>query len=411
MYASCVGGSVASLRNHNQALVLRQIIRSPGLSRSEIATRVGLTEAAVSRITRDLIGAGLVQEGDVQPALPGQRGRRHIQLAPARRGACFLGVSLTISDRRVAVIDLSGARLAERSLPSELPQSYRPLVAEIVMLARELLRSVSVPRRRLLGLGAVTSGAVDPVTGQVSASSLEVLGGQDVGRDLASGLGVPVVVETVGNAIGAAEAYLIGRGGATELTGPTLVVHVAFGIGTTLLLDGAPVRTGADERLAGHILLPGNSDRCICGAHGCMMTRAAGYGLLQRFTRAPQQSAPRQWRDLRPDLVRAAIAEANAGSGALAAQFREAGQTLGRELFAIGAATVPRHVILGGPVPTARDYVDGVSEGLAETFARAGFTSPRLIVSDVDYLHAAELLALAEFALVRPLDLRRLIAA
>jgi predicted NBD/HSP70 family sugar kinase len=266
-----------------------------------------------------------------------------------------------------------------------------------------------LPPARLLGLAAVTSGAVDSVAGRILDASLDVLRGRDLADDLGGRLNLPVVVDTVGRALGMAEALLAMRGNGAELRGPSLVGHVAFGLGTTLLFNGVPVRSVADERLAGHIQVPGAQGRCVCGATGCLMTAAAGFGILGRLADDPGRAAT--WRDMRPRDLARAVAAANAGEARATAVFRDAGLVLGRTIFALGASVGPKRVILAGPVPEARPFAHAAAAGLRESYDRAGLAPPPLIISRVDYLHAAELLAIVEFALTRPLDLGPLLAA
>jgi predicted NBD/HSP70 family sugar kinase len=414
MNATHSASRATSVREHNQGLVLGYIMRLSGLSRSEIAERVGLTGAAISRITRELIDSGLVIEGRTQAGTPGQRGRRLVELLPRPRGAFFLAVSLTISDRRVALLDLAGQRLAEASLPVAMPRSYPALLEAIVAAAQGLLAGRNLPRARLLGLAVVTSGAVDSAAGRILDASLDVLRGRGIAEHLGGRLGLPVVVETVGRAVGMAEALLAQRGTAwgvsgTELRGPTLVGHVAFGLGTTLLFNGVPVRSVADERLAGHIPVPGGKGRCVCGATGCLMTVAAGFGILGRLADDPTRAAT--WRDMRARDLARAVAAANTGEAEAVRVFRDAGSVLGRTLFALGAPVRPKLVILAGPVPAARPFAEAALAGLRAGYERAGLVVPPLLISRVDYLHAAELLAIVEFALSRPLDLGPLLAA
>jgi hypothetical protein len=62
-------------------------------------------------------------------------------------------------------------------------------------------------------------------------------------------------------------------------------------------------------------------------------------------------------------------------------------------------------------VAEAAPYVAGVCRGLSEAHTRVGEAAPVLRVSGINYLQAAELLAIEEFALRRPLALERLMAA
>jgi predicted NBD/HSP70 family sugar kinase len=405
------GASVTALRDHNLALVLRQIIASPGSSRTEIAARIGLTDAAVSRITRDLIEAGLVHEGDEVPGSPGQRGRRQVQLAPDGSGAAFVAVSLTISDRRVAIVDLAGRRRAEATLPRALPRRYATLIDDVVVAVRSLLARARVPRHRLLGLAVTTAGAVDRTSGHVTASSLSVLEGRNPSVDLSDRLRIPAIVETIGNTFGMAEAHRAVRESGHAMAGPSLAVHVAFGLGMSLMLDGQLIRTGGDERMAGHVPVPGGTSNCVCGARGCLMAEAAGYGILRRLA-GMAADAPRQgWDEMRPEALGDAVARSKAGDGPVVAIMTAAGTLLGERLFDIAAVVAPRRVLLGGPLAAAPAFVEGVGQGLARAHARAGTPPPALHVSVIDYLQATELLAIEEFALRRPLSLGNTTAA
>jgi predicted NBD/HSP70 family sugar kinase len=398
-----LGAGVAALREHNSSLVLRQILSSRGLSRSDIAMRVGLTEAAVSRITRDLIAAGLVREGEEVPAEPGQRGRRHVQLAANGNGAVFVAVSLTISDRRVSIVDLTGRRRAEASLPPELPHDYAALLDKVIASTRHLLGKTRMPRHRVLGIAIATAGAVDQLSGRVAASSLAVLEGQALAADLSRQLRVPAIVETIGNTFGLAEAHRSMRQGGAEMAGPSLVVHVAFGLGVSVMIDGQLMRTGGDERVAGHVPVPGGMSRCVCGARGCLMAEAGGYGILRRLA-GIAADAPRQgWAQMHPDALQDAVRRSRTNGDSAAGIMAQAGRLLGERLFDVGSAIAPRRILLGGPLAAADPFVAGVADGLAAAHARIGGAPPALRVSAIDYLQATELLAIEEFALNRPL--------
>lgn len=406
-----LGANVAALREHNMALVLRQIIASPGLSRTEIASRINLTDAAVSRITRDLIEAGLVREGEEIPAEPGQRGRRHIRLVPDGGGASFLAISLTISDRRASLVDLAGRRQAGLPLRPQLPRDYPALVDDIVSTFRALAAKTRIPKHRILGAAITTAGAVDPTTGNVTTSSLGVLDGRSLAIDLSKRLRIPAVVETVGNAFGLAEAHRAMRAGGVGISGPSLVVHVAFGLGVSVMLDGRPVRSGGDERAAGHVPVQGGKNRCICGARGCLMAEAAGYGVLRRLEGVSPDEPGQGWEAMRPDALRRAVQRSQAGDPAAVAVMTEAGHILGEHLFGIGAVVAPRRILLGGPLASVSAFAGGVRTGLQAAYLRVGPAPPPLYLLGFDYLQATEILAVEEFALNRPLTVTSKAAA
>jgi predicted NBD/HSP70 family sugar kinase len=285
------------------------------------------------------------------------------------------------------------------------------MIASVAAAARQLLSKTRVPRHRILGLAVTTAGAVTQASGRVVASSLTVLEGRDLAADLSGCIGFPAIVETIGNTFGLAEAHRRMREGASAMAGPSLVIHVAFGLGVSVMLDGHPIRTGGDERASGHVPVAGGLHRCICGAQGCLMTEAAGYGILRRLARIPTRTAGQRWEDVHPEALRGAVVRAQAGEAEVVAVMAAAGKILGRHLFDIGAVVTPRRILLGGPLATVPAFVEGVGHGLADAHSRVGSPAPSLQLSETDYLHATELLAIEEFALRRSLPLGSTAAA
>ncbi|RIH74779.1 MarR family protein [Calidithermus terrae] len=55
------------LRHLNRSLVLRTLWQQPGLSRSELARELGLAKSTVSVVVAELLGEGLLQEGEEVP--------------------------------------------------------------------------------------------------------------------------------------------------------------------------------------------------------------------------------------------------------------------------------------------------------------------------------------------------------
>src|SRR3974377_577930 len=67
---------VGQVRATNRAAVLRLLRRRRDLSRAEIARRIGLSEASVSRIIGELLAQGLVVDVGSGPGTGGRPGTR-----------------------------------------------------------------------------------------------------------------------------------------------------------------------------------------------------------------------------------------------------------------------------------------------------------------------------------------------
>lgn len=382
--------NLKGVRDHNRSLILRQLFRRPGLSRSDIADLIGLTDAAVSRITREMIAGGIVQEGG-KIADEGRPGRRHVGLSLRPRGAVVLAACLTLFEKSLVTVDMAGEVIARADLSDviNLPPDTIPRTLE------EAARDLSPERSRVLGLGIVVAGALDHERGLMRAGSISSLIGVPLRSILEERLEFPVRVENLGNALNVAEGTKGTAAGETAL-----LVHVALGLGASLVIDGRPHRHDGDERLIGHIQVLGATSRCVCGATGCLDTLVSGRGLLEQANIVHEEpdDAARHLSEV--------IAAAQAGDPAWTMLFRAAGLALGRHLFAVSVAGVPDRVTLAGPVPQVTAYAEGVRDGLSQAFARAKAMSPRLGVSTIGYGRAAAIFALEEFLLNTPLDMK-----
>lgn len=100
------------LRRRNRARVLRDIQRSEALSRTQIAKELGLSLMAVTRIVRELITAGLVDEGEkTTSSLPG---RRQTTLSLAAKGAYVVGLSINAYKPSVSLVNIRGEVVLSR---------------------------------------------------------------------------------------------------------------------------------------------------------------------------------------------------------------------------------------------------------------------------------------------------------
>ena len=101
------------LREHNLSAVLRalQTASSP-TSRAGLATRTRLTKPTVSKLVEELVGAGLVEEGE--PVAAGA-GRPMVPLRPASGTLIAIGLEIAADHISCLGIDLTGAELARRT--------------------------------------------------------------------------------------------------------------------------------------------------------------------------------------------------------------------------------------------------------------------------------------------------------
>src|SRR5262249_12063158 len=94
------------MRRRNLARVMHTVSAEGPLSRAAVASRIGLTRAAVSTLVDELIRAGLLEE--LGPERPGRVGRPGSALAVSGRGPAGIGAEIGVDHLTVCAVDLRG---------------------------------------------------------------------------------------------------------------------------------------------------------------------------------------------------------------------------------------------------------------------------------------------------------------
>ena len=111
-----VGGatSTTALRRTNREGLINLLGHRVAMARGQMAEELGLTNAAISRITREMLDAGvLIESGSDKPT--GRVGRRETLLSINPVGAYVLAISLNANRRGVALANALGDIVASTS--------------------------------------------------------------------------------------------------------------------------------------------------------------------------------------------------------------------------------------------------------------------------------------------------------
>ena len=249
-------------RPYNRRIVLEAIRQHGPVERAEIARRVGLTVQTVANIIRELeeldlvTGARAQRKGRGSPATS-------LMLNPA--GAYAMGVNVTPRGIEAALVDLSGAVVAEEQVLLAYPDPEQSF-AQIARLA-DLFRA-RIEGRRVLGVGLAMPGPSGVETMSfVGPTTLESWRGVAVAERLTAVTGLPAFVET-DNAAAALGECLYGAGRQFR---DFYYLYFGVGLGGSMVHDGLPMR-GAHRNAGeiGHVPMVVNGRPCSCGNRGCL---------------------------------------------------------------------------------------------------------------------------------------------
>lgn len=272
--ADAAGGQLGSLRRRNAASVTQMILNSGHISRAEIAAAVGLSAGAVTKITAELMRAGLIVEGTSRTT-DRDLGRPRVPITVNRELHRFAGVHLGLRRSTVGLTDLAGDVVSQR-----VAEHRRKDPASVMREAQDLLAEVvSADGGTVLGVGVCSGGWVEPSTGTIRDQP--VLGWSDVQLgDAAKSLGVPVFVDSSVRALALAEArFGAGRGAAN-------LVYVFIGniVGAAQLLDGrvAVGRNSAAGTIDHLVVGPRSGALCNRGHADCLWALGSDVAVVSK---------------------------------------------------------------------------------------------------------------------------------
>lgn len=389
------------LRRFNRGLALERIFSRGVASRNDIARDTGLTGAAISRITRELLNAGLVRERESTEERNG-RGRPVAALELAPDGAFVIGVGIGAYEQWMQIANHRGECVSRRAVRllehKPLARAFQALIKD----ARVMVNEAGMPWHRVLGMTVAVAGVVDHERGNVLHSPNIGWDEAAVAEPLQKGLKLPVRVEALHHALNLAEA----RFGVTRGARDVVLVNAALGIGASVMEAGRIVRgSRAAAGQIGHMRVVGASELCTCGRRGCLDTVASGYAVLRRMGKVGSRRIPREHNMDDVRRLANAIEREKCGDSRVQAAFRASGEQLADALNAIRAVLDPERIVLAGPLAQTGSYVEGIRSRLDGRGDNPSFL--RLATQSGDT--AAIRLALSQFVFCSSLDLARLL--
>jgi predicted NBD/HSP70 family sugar kinase len=257
-------------RELNRSAIVRMIVSSGPIARTQIAKTLGLSPATVTAVTRELLDQGIVR---VAERAPSKGGRPALLLELVGGAASAFGVKVA-PDHLVGVrVDLE-ARLVERyeaPFDASAENAMDELIAVLADWARE--RPTDPP---LLGIGLGVAGVFDAAMGTLDSP---LLGWREVrlAQIVQDKLGVPVFVDNDVNTLAVAER-LYGRGHDIE---NFITVTIGRGVGLGIVTGGDIYRgAGGGAGEFGHIYAVEKGAVCTCGKRGCLETVVADPALI-----------------------------------------------------------------------------------------------------------------------------------
>ncbi|WP_243394355.1 ROK family transcriptional regulator [Bifidobacterium parmae] len=260
--------------------VARAIAKYGPIARTTLAQMLGLSQGALSRITSDLIHAGVIEElpGDAVARGPlpqgftprestERRGRPKTALRLRADARTFIGVKAQGTSAIAAVVNAHGEVVSsrhERAFPDRSPEQVTAAIATLVRECRDDVAGTPLPPPTAVGvaIGGHVRGERDVTFAPFLRWDHDV----PLAAMLERATGLPCNVYNDIDSL-LVDASWFGPGVGLEAFA---VLTIGVGVGYSLAMHGEPV-TYPDKSygLLGHVLVDPDGPRCTAGHVGC----------------------------------------------------------------------------------------------------------------------------------------------
>ncbi|MBL8596967.1 MAG: ROK family transcriptional regulator [Devosia sp.] len=364
----------------DRAVALEVLIHGP-LSRSEVARRLDLSSASLTRLANPLLESGLLVEAGEQADGRVGRPQQLLDIVPESRR--FIGMKLMAEEVLGVTTDLrANVKATEtRRLTATDPEA---VVATIAELAKSLARGT--PDITAIGIGV---GGLIEAHGVVRSAPFLKWSDVSLGQMVEAATGIPTIIENDLVAFTEYEHWF----GAGRGLDRFAVVTLGAGIGYGLVIHDEIVRN--DDYgigLIGHWPLDPFGPVCSEGHRGCAKAILTDSAITQSVSQALGK----------PLTYKTALNLAASGEPAARRIVDDAGRGLGRLLAAIANLTMPETVVLGGEgVRLAAVASEAVDAGLRADRDPRTAALPLTIRSgeNIEWCRGAAVVAIQTFVL------------
>ena len=336
--------SQAGVAETNRSRIMRHLYRNGVSSRAQIAKALGLTPAAITKITAQLIEAHAIEEtGD----LDGKKNRRSIGLALNTAHFHVIGVKFARSLVQIGVFDLTGSQSSLTTLPYVSNDTIGETIATVHSTIEQLLHDDPT----IVAIGMAVPGPYLRNNGHTAVvSSMQGWRAINFIDEFANSFTVPVFIEQDARAGVLANSlfdpnsngepnlayYLVGEGVGLGVIDHGRIINGALGTATEI----------------GHVSIDVNGKPCDCGNIGCLerycSTPAIHQMLIDNGTIVNGADSMSH-----TEACRALFALAHHGDEAALAMIRTIGTYLGYGCLIIFNTFNPHTIVIGDIVSEA----------------------------------------------------------
>ncbi len=257
-----------SIKKVNRSVLLNILRENGPLSRKDIALLSGLSAGAITIISNEMIGEGIIKEAG-HAERNGKAGRKKVLIDIEKEHRYIIGINIEKDVTTVAISDLNLNILSTRQFTTNSDIPPDDFLNEALECIKNMLWKLDISKGNVLGIGVGIVGKVDPSKG-ISLDAYGIWNCEvNIGNILERALKLPVVVDNNVRTLALAE---ISCSAAKNINDFVFIKH-GPGIGAAIIINRRLIY-GSENQAGeiGHIIVDYNGPKCNCGQRGCLET-------------------------------------------------------------------------------------------------------------------------------------------
>ena len=354
-----------SLAKFNRQLILSLIESKEPISKSRIIEITKIRPATVISIVNSLMKEGLVCKSGFGKSTGG---RKPLLLKIKPEGGYVIGVYVEKGNANAAIVDLKGKiheKIEARNILSKDRDFFLNRITKIIR--RLLMKTDTVRKKKVLGIGLAVPGLVDRNNGRwVFSANVPWCNDVAVSRILQEKFNMPVKLENDTRCLTMAEKWY----GAAKNTNDFLYIDTGEGIAVGIVMNNRLYSgAGGNAGELGHATIDANGELCSCGNRGCLETIVSQKAMVKRARDLKKKGVRTSLKNFTTSnsSVRAMIKHAMNGDPLCRCVVQETSAYLGIGIANIVNILNPGIVIIGGLLAEGGDIVlDAVKKEIGE---------------------------------------------
>lgn len=189
----------------------------------------------------------------------------------------YIGVDLGGTNIVVALVDDKGTLLSSKSCPTGRERGFKAVVADIVLLSKEIMTVDDAKKNPVKGIGIGIPGIADPETGVVISCVNLFWENEPLKEALETALSLPVFIDNDATLAGLAEYEV----GVMKSAKSGVFLTLGTGVGGGIIMDHQVIsgKHGIASEV-GHMVVGDSDIPCNCGRKGCLETFASSTAII-----------------------------------------------------------------------------------------------------------------------------------